>query len=443
MQFRILLSFLICFNSFHCLLSQQQEENSLLERADFLMEEFHFEEAIDMLDQAISLNPSQYEAYYKKATCYINQSDFKNAIEELEKAVLIKKDYCEAYQTLGDLYYQTRKARESVQNWELAYKYDTILDNRLSYKLEIISLLDMLNRYVQTKRHIDDARKLAPDLFELDFAEAKYYNEIEKYDKALNLLKKIIHNIEPTEGNEKYFYEYGVALHFNKKYKESIEAFKKADRDKFRIKIRRFSPEFHFIVAESYYQVLAYDLCDEYLNIAIKLAMESSKDLSKFYELKKLLSASKKNKTKDIQIQNKIIRTKKDPAVLSDEYYKLAILQYQNGDYAFAILSSDESLNNNPLNLNALFIKAMSEYKMQKAEDATKLLSKAVRNPQINSHTKVKFNFALGLIYENVEQYALAARAYRSALNKPFKIAAGFELNHLRRLIQVQRIKRQ
>ncbi len=430
------LSVLLYFSFFANICAQAGED--LIERADFLMQNSRFEDALLMLDQALKKNPQLYEARFKKAICYTNKGNFKQAINELEKAVLVKKDYYQAYEMLGNLYYQVRDAQKAVESYESAYIYDENIENRLTYKLEIIELLNILNKYVQTKKHIDDARQIVPDLFDLLFAEAKYYNEVEQYDKALELFDKIIDDVEPVQGNEKYFFEYGLALHHTGSYEKAAEAFKKADDGEFRLKIKQFSPDFYFGLADAYYQVFAYDLCEKYLNILIKLGPNNTKA----YELQKKLTNAKADKSKAILIQEKIIKNEKSPSVLEDSYYDLAVLWYQNQEYEFAITASNNSLEVNPLNLNVIFIKAMSEYKLMKAEEATEVLSRAVRSPKMNTQTKTKFNFALGLIYENANRYQDAVEAYKSALNGSFKNAAGYELNHLFRVMQMKEIEK-
>jgi tetratricopeptide (TPR) repeat protein len=63
--------------------------------------QFKSEEAIELYNRAIEINPTIAEVYFNRGVCKGNKFDFVEAIEDYNKAIEIKPDYMEAYSNRG------------------------------------------------------------------------------------------------------------------------------------------------------------------------------------------------------------------------------------------------------------------------------------------------------------------------------------------------------
>jgi Flp pilus assembly protein TadD len=78
-----------------------------------------YAEAVQPLNQAISLRPDYAEAYNELGYAYRKLKRSQEAISAYRRAISLKTDYSSAYFGLGDVYfYDTNQYREAIQ----AYK---------------------------------------------------------------------------------------------------------------------------------------------------------------------------------------------------------------------------------------------------------------------------------------------------------------------------------
>ncbi|MDW7695170.1 tetratricopeptide repeat protein [Flammeovirgaceae bacterium SG7u.111] len=426
-QIKISLVLIFCFllNSFAW---AQSEAEDLADQATQLITNHRYEEAIVMLDQAIKKDPKYAKAYFKKANCYIGLSKFKNAIQEMERAVKVKPDYYEAYEVLGNLYAQFRNAPKSVKNYESAFANDNNVENRLKYKLQIVDILFTVQQHQQILAHIEDAKKLGINSFDLKFLEAQYFNYIGDYKTASDLLAKIINEVPEVEGNEKYFFELGYAYHKMGEYAKGEEYFKKADNGEYKVKIRQFTPEHYLEVAEVYFSVYEYGKSEDYLKLAQKINPTTDGAL----DLEAKLAAVKTSKTKLIEVAEKqLVQAEKDGNVQPDKYYELAVLFFQNEEYSDALEQCAKYNSISTRDYKAMFLQVACEYKLKQPESATEMLSRSVKNPKLTPEIKAKFNFLIGLSYESAGNYDQAEGFFRSAAKGPFRGAAAIELEEV------------
>ncbi len=433
MKFRNLL--LVLIMGFVSPLMARQEANELIERAEFLIQNNRYEDALVMLDQAIEKSPKDVTLYYKKATTYMGMSKFRDAIRTLEKAVEIKPDYFEAHEILGNLYAQYRKATKAVEHYQKAYEAVELEEEKLRFKFEILNILQMVGKDRKTLPHIEDAKKIiGEDNFDLMFFEAVYYNETDQFQKAVEVLEKLIVDVPAVPGNEKYYFNLGLAHHRLGNYTKADEYLKNADNGPYKAQMRQFHPKYYFALANTYYTVYEYGEANNFNDIA--LAIDPA--LSEALELQKKLASIKTNKKKIIEAMEAGMKAEKDKNKMLDAQKELILLYYQGGDYQKAVLASKEYVTQRPVDLQVVYMLAVAESKLSMFGEAATDLSKAVQNPRIAPELRASLYFTLGLIYKSEKKWELAEKAFISADSGEFRFAARYEFEQVAKLRSIE-----
>ncbi|MDD4980943.1 MAG: tetratricopeptide repeat protein [Candidatus Omnitrophica bacterium] len=81
-----------------------------------------YEQAIEKLKIAITLEPAMPYAYDNLANAYYHSHSYKEAIEMSENALKADPDYANAYGNLGNIYYALGKYQEAKENYQKARK---------------------------------------------------------------------------------------------------------------------------------------------------------------------------------------------------------------------------------------------------------------------------------------------------------------------------------
>ncbi|UZR94693.1 tetratricopeptide repeat protein [Chondrinema litorale] len=394
--------------------------------AQNLIQNNRFEEAIILLDEALNKSPNNPEIFFTKANCYINLGKFKEATEILEKSVEIKKDFTKSYEMLGDLYTQFRMADKAVANYELAFETDPNQENRLKYKMDIINILNIVKQQQDILPHIEEAKKISSDNFDVQFLEAEYYNYIGDFNKAKEMLDKIIPSVPNVPGNEKYFYEAGYAYHHLEQFKKADEFFAKITDGEYKPKLFQFSADYYFNLAETYYHVYEYHESEKHLNTLLKI----DPTYTSAFDLQAKLTAVKTNKSEMIKVMEAAIEAieKDGNSAPLEKIYELAILEYQNGQYEYAIESCNKILNINPAEYSVIFLKGACENQLKQSGEASATLERAVKNPKLPAEIKAKYYFLLGLIYKKAEELDQAEESFKNSMKGFFKASSIHEL---------------
>lgn len=437
--YRVLLFMICCLGIFSMAEARQKPAEELMDQVEFLLNNSRYDEALGIIEEALKAAPKDAKIHFRKAETLIGLGKFKQSIGTLEKAVQIDPKFIDAYEMLGNLYSQFRKAPQAVKNYEQAYAIATakaeampnnpeeqakLNSDRLRYKIEIINILFLVKRHKFAKPHIVQALEMEPDNFDVKFMNVQYLNEVEEHQEALSIMETLIGEVPEMEGNEKYFFELGVAYHMTGAYAKAQKEFEKIKSGPELSRTRMFQPEYYFSVSMAYFTVYAFDEAEKYLDITIAI----KPDYKEAFELKQQLAGIRVPKGKMIGAVQEQLKIEKDPKLLAEKYHELAYLHYQSEEYEESIGACDESLNINEKQLDVVFLKAMCEYKKQEPDEAAAMLDKIVKNPQLNPAIKARFHFARGLIYKAGGNLSAAESAFKSSYTGKYRAASRNEL---------------
>lgn len=82
--------------------SYSEEFMKLTKEAIELSRQYKNEEAIQLYDKAIELNPTVAQAFFNRGACKSNNFDFEGAIKDYDKAIELNPEYMEAYGNRGN-----------------------------------------------------------------------------------------------------------------------------------------------------------------------------------------------------------------------------------------------------------------------------------------------------------------------------------------------------
>jgi tetratricopeptide (TPR) repeat protein len=416
---------------------QSSSEAELIEKANFLLQNQRYDDAILMLDEALKKNPSSADLHFRKAEAYLSLSRFKNAVDELEASVQKKPDFYTAYEMLGNLYFQFRDAERAVKNYDLAFQTDDDIERKLLYKLNILDILDKLDRHRYSIKHIEDAKAIMGENFDLLYYQVLYHNEMGEHDKAYEIMKKLLEEVNPTSGNEQYFYQMAIAAQGVKKYEEVPEYLKNADGGEYRVKLRYFTPEYFLSLARAYFEIYEYSLADEFVRIALAIDPK----FTDAFDLQRNLEAIKTPKGKIIETIENSLKAEKNPDRIEEKRNELIYLYYQNEDFVNALRVADEYLDVNPRDIKVVFMKAIIEDKLNKHDEAIENLYKITRNPKLPPQLKATFGLALGRLLKNAKQYERAEKVLRDAYGGDVKDAVQFEVDDIKKRREIEEIE--
>lgn len=413
-----------------------QASNELLEKADFLLQNNRFDEAIVMLDQASKLDPSNSNINLKKANALIARLRYKEAVQALEEGVKNDPENSELYALLGNLYFQFRNAQRAVYNYDMAFKTDPSIERKLEYKLNILDILDKLNKNLYAYKHIQDAKLIMGDNFDLRFKEAEYYNARGEYQEAAKLMRELIKEVPAKAGNGMYFWQLGYALHQLGEYEASKEALINANEGEYKSKMYLFTPQYYYNLANAYFKIHDYKQAEHFLTKSLSL----DPAFSQGFELQKRLAAVLADKSNIIKAQESAINAEKNATLKLDKQKELARLYFQNGEYQQAMMTIDQVLEVDPRDVTMIFLQALSENKLDQREEAHDLLGKIARNPKLPGDVRANLSFALATIYKNEEEFKRAEESLKDAYYGEFKDAVKYEFEQINMLKQLKEL---
>ena len=418
----------LLFYSFYFLINPiLADPNKDLKVVDSLIEAFSLNAALKILNTMDEKTPNNFDINSRKGTIYLGLGRYQQAIQAYTLCSKIRPGDAFTYEVLGNLYAQTNKNKAAIFNFNKAYISSTDTEHKLLYKLEILNI--MLNsRYLKDFMiHIEDANRLSPDNFDIQFMQAKYYNELDDYAQSIQLLEKLMPEVPAVQGNERYFYEYGVALHGSKHYEEAVKSFENANRGQYRNKIKNFSSSYYINTAKAYKEIYDYKKANHFLDIAAKLGNDNT-----ISTLRGELTVLSKNKSEVIHRLETEIKTAKPGEKMLPQKSELALLKFRAEEYSEVIFLCDELLSENIKNINAIFLKVMAEYKKgEYLPINVETVSKLALNKSIAADKRRAFAFAAGIIYYEQDENKLAKRMFKHASSGIFRQTARRFLNRL------------
>uniref|UniRef100_A0A914I6N5 J domain-containing protein n=1 Tax=Globodera rostochiensis TaxID=31243 RepID=A0A914I6N5_GLORO len=104
--------------------SQRKEIDKHLEQGKYWLSKGQFQEALQHYHQAVALDPSDYQIYYRRATVFLASGKVNAALPDLEKVVELKPDFIAGRIQRGNILFKKGNLKEAEADFEFAVKHE-------------------------------------------------------------------------------------------------------------------------------------------------------------------------------------------------------------------------------------------------------------------------------------------------------------------------------
>ncbi len=426
MKYLFFLLGFVFFVNIYTLKAQEASSKAMghLSRADNFLKQRNYQGAILEYDNAIRIEPNNYQFWVMKAQVYTTNKDVRNAIKCFEKVIELKDDYLKAYISLHKLYMQEKNIEKAITALDEACQYESDQKLKAAYRNEIIKILYKEEQFAKAGKHIQELLALTPESPNALYYSAKYNNVMNNYDGAIRNIQDIltiIGTVEEPEKTAKFYYELGFAYHKKGEYKNADEALKKADYGIYKAKIFQLSSAYYYAVAFAYYKIYEMQTCEQVLDIALNM----NKEFSSAHDLKLRIERQKSDQNSVIEALKSSANSEKDVEKKLKKFTDLIEMLYSGGKYEEATKFAAEALKLANANPQILYLKGLIEHKLNRHQAAIMIIEELSNRSGLNQDLKAQMNFTLGLIYDKMgNSDKLAQKAYEKANFGIYKYAA-------------------
>lgn len=431
------LPFVLLFSlPFFCVKAQNPGLDQFFE-GEKLKEAGSYREAVKAYEKAIEKEPENLEYKVTKCQCYLNLMEFKEAVNCFGKISEDHPENADVYEALGNLYAQAGAVDLAVDNYGAAAKYSKDNDQKLLYDLNIISMLFENDKLSQAGEYISAAGELFPEHFDIMYYKGAYLNAVGKHKEALETMKKVVGQLNTDteyEGFAKYYYELGKAYYKMGEYERAADVLPKADYEPYKRRVYYMQSEFLMKKAEALSKLLFYK---EALNIT-NLVLRMNSEHQKAIELKtNLISKKKADRAKIISEIEKSIDPDGDRIKQAEKHSKLAVMNFEEGNFEKAANHGEQYLFVKPKNLKMNYLVSIAQFNNGNSDSALETLKVLTRIPQSDAQLKANSFFAMGLIYKKENRLKDAYIAFKKSSYSRLGEVAASEIQEVKEALSI------
>lgn len=209
---KIVLLFLVYILSVASIFAQA---NDPVKKAEQLMKQKKYAEAITAYDAAIKLEPKLFSHYYHKSIAETKSKKYDEGKASLKKCMELNPKFCPAYLQLATINRAQKDYAAAIVNFEDAMKHETATPKKSQYKLMLVDLLLEKGDIATAKKYTTELSQAAPENLKVIY----YSGQVKKAEKDWNGLINLYQKASTLESFKKmhparqaeYYYDMGVA----------------------------------------------------------------------------------------------------------------------------------------------------------------------------------------------------------------------------------------
>jgi len=209
---KVVLLFLVCLLSASSIFAQA---NDPVKKAEQLMKQKKYAEAVAAYDAAIKLEPKLFSHYYHKSIAETKLKKYDEGKTSLKKCLELNAKYCPAYLQLATINRAQKDYAAAILNFEDAMKHETATPKKSQYKLMLVDLLLEKGDIATAKKYTTELTQAAPENLKVIY----YSGQVKKAEKDWSGLVNLYQKASTMESFKKmhparqaeYFYDMGVA----------------------------------------------------------------------------------------------------------------------------------------------------------------------------------------------------------------------------------------
>ncbi|MCS7018259.1 MAG: tetratricopeptide repeat protein [Cytophagales bacterium] len=425
--------FVACIWKVHISSAQKGSGIEYYVNAQNLHKAKRYDAALQQYNKAIQAEPQVPDYWYGMAECWWDMKNPAKALETLAKCTEVKKEYAKAYELAAKIYETAKAFDKAGAQHEQAFEYQKDPVKKIAAAVASATAYIKVRSYDRALAIIEKGKSLQANNPDLNYLEAKIYNQQKQYQKTIGALNTFIPKLPSSIAPKdlaRYYFELGYAYYCLEDYSKANEFLQKADIGIFKPRVYELSAEYFFKTADAYAKVYEYEKAREFASQAIKIRP----NYKEANELLRDINESSEEIMKRIRAQMDSINKEKNPEKRSKMHCELCRNQFKAGEYAAAIVSAEECLRTNQKNIVFVFYKSIAQYKSGNHTMAIFEMDKISKVPTLPPETKAMMLFALGLMYKEDKQPQMAASYFKRMNGTPFAEAARIELKALRKV---------
>lgn len=432
------LFFLLIFPSFQNLIAQNNSQ-ALLQKAGTLSKSGNYLQAIELLQNSLKEDPGNAELAFNIALNHEQLKNSEEAIAFYEQSLKLKDSYAPARMKLANLYVKNKEFAEAVKHLNYVYEKSENKDEKIKAKMRIVQIYEEndLNQK-EFEAHLNDLKAVAnvthPKVLA---AEAKLLYKNKSYDKAKETaeqaLKMLDKGADKRGEYENLYFVYVMSGIMLKNYSAVSRYVDSIKSENYLKEYAKVGHEYYYSLGYAYFFSYELEKSLEFLNIA--LAIKPDYNAARIF----LNQVENKNAPKLWAIEATKLKLVEKMAESNsrleqgDYYNNLARLYLHEKKYQLAARAADSCLNILPNNLEAWYLKGISEYKQnnndEAIDDLETLIQKAVVQ-KANPVSMARYYFMLGLAYKRIESKKTES-AFQKAKFDIYENAALYEIRKM------------
>ena len=182
----------------------------------------NFEKALKLFEEAINLNPNDYQGYFGRGTAYDSLKNYRQAISDFTQAIKLNPNFSMTYNNRGNAYYYLQNYTQAILDYNQVIK---LKPNDAEAYINRGNTYKDLQNYDQAISDYNQAIKLNPNLADAYNGRGAAYFNLKNYSKAIedyNQAIKLNSNFAMS------YFNRGLAYYYLKNYRQAIENFNKA-----------------------------------------------------------------------------------------------------------------------------------------------------------------------------------------------------------------------
>ncbi|CAD5229459.1 unnamed protein product [Bursaphelenchus okinawaensis] len=177
---------------------KRQEAEKFLEQGKILLASGQFNEALQQYHSAIDLDPTNYQAYFRRATVMLATGKIKGALPDLDKVVELKPDFIAGRVQRGNLLVKQGKLAQAGEDFKITLKNEPS-HSEATEKIEKVKQLQELYEQVDELFENDDyeaAEKILDRLMEECMWDASLHRKRAKCRKMRGDIQNAISDVK-------------------------------------------------------------------------------------------------------------------------------------------------------------------------------------------------------------------------------------------------------
>jgi predicted O-linked N-acetylglucosamine transferase (SPINDLY family) len=181
-----------------------------------------YQTAIDYFEKALTLNPISAVGHNNRALAYLALGDIDKSLDDSNTAVSLDPSYAEAFYNLGNILATKEDNVLALNSYDKAIKLGF---SSVDIYLNKATVLSRLNRYQESFELLTKLIESDPRCDRALVARAIIFGKLRDFTRAEN---DIVEAVSINPENPFYYGNLGIILRNQKKYKESLLAYKRA-----------------------------------------------------------------------------------------------------------------------------------------------------------------------------------------------------------------------